>query len=79
MATADRIRIEIAFDGQQVLSVLVAPETADELDQGLAGMGDGAYSFDADDGRYTVNLRRIVYVKRFARESRVGFGAGAGT
>ena len=80
MATADRIRIEIAFDGQQVLSVLVPPETADELDRGLAGTGDGAYSFDADDGRYTVTLRRIVYVKRFARESRVGFGsAGAGT
>ena len=31
--------------------------------------------FDADDGRYTIALRRVVYVKRFARESRVGFGA----
>ena len=32
---------------------------------------------DAEDGRYTVSLARIVYVKRFARESRVGFGAAA--
>ena len=31
-------------------------------------------TFDAEDGRYTVSLRRIVYVKRFAREGRVGFG-----
>jgi hypothetical protein len=31
----------------------------------------------ADDGRYSILLRRVVYVKRFARESRVGFGAAA--
>jgi hypothetical protein len=34
-------------------------------------------SFDAEDGRYTVAIPKIVYVKRFARESRVGFGAAA--
>ena len=28
-----------------------------------------------DDGRYTVSLRRVVYVKRFMREGRVGFTA----
>ena len=33
----ERIRIEIAFDGQQVLSVLVALETADEFERALAG------------------------------------------
>jgi len=30
--------------------------------------------FEAEDGRYTIALRRVVYVKRFAREGRVGFG-----
>ena len=29
---------------------------------------------DASDGRYTVVLSRVVYMKRYARESRVGFG-----
>lgn len=77
MADTDRIRIEIAFDGQQVLSVLVPQMTADDLDRALAGDHDSAYSFEAEDGRYTVHLHRIVYVKRFARESRVGFGAVA--
>jgi hypothetical protein len=77
MADIDRVRIEIAFDGQQVLSVLVPQQTADDLDRALAGDHDSSYSFEADDGRYTVLLRRIVYVKRFARESRVGFGAVA--
>jgi hypothetical protein len=77
MADIDRVRIEIAFDGQQVLSVLVPQQTADDLDRALAGDHDSSYSFEADDGRYTVLIRRIVYVKRFARESRVGFGAVA--
>jgi hypothetical protein len=78
MSESERIRIEIAFDGQQVLSVLVPASAADDLDSALAsGTNDGSFSFDAEDGRYTVSLARVVYVKRFARESRVGFGAVA--
>jgi hypothetical protein len=74
MADNERIRIEIAFDGQQVLSVVVPLQTAEDLDRALGGDHDSSFSFEADDGRYTVLPRRIVYVKRFARESRVGFG-----
>jgi hypothetical protein len=77
VSDADRIRIEIAFDGQQVLSVLVSQGVADELDEALSA-GSGSFSFEAEDGRYTVSLARIVFVKRWARESRVGFGAVAG-
>ena len=76
MTDIDRIRIEIAFD-QQVLTVLVPQQAAEDLDRALAAGQDSAYSFDADDGRYTILLQRVVYVKRFARESRVGFGAAA--
>ena len=77
MNNAERIRIEIAFDGQQVLSVLVPISTAEDLDRALAGDHDSAYSFEADDGRYTISLQRVVFVKRWARESRVGFGSVA--
>jgi hypothetical protein len=77
MTETDRTRIEIAFDGTQVLSVIVPLQTAEDLDRALAGDHDTSYSFEADDGRYTIALRRVVYVKRFARESRVGFGAAA--
>ncbi len=77
MSELDRIRIEIALDGQQVLSVLVPQQTAEDLDRALAGDHDSPYSFEAEDGRYTVLLRRVVYVKRSARESRVGFGSAA--
>ena len=78
----ERIRIEIAFDGGQVMSAIVSPNEADALEQALgsadvrADAGDAAFSLDAEDGRYTIAVRRVVYVKRFARESRVGFGAG---
>lgn len=76
MADAERIRLEIAFKGGQTLSVNVPLTTADDLDRSL-GSGDGeALSFEAEDGRYTVAVKSIVFIKRHARESRVGFGAG---
>jgi hypothetical protein len=71
---AERIRIEVGFDGGQIMSALVESEAVDRLEQALASGDDGALPLDVEDGRYTVALRRIVYVKRFAREARVGFG-----
>ena len=74
MSSNDRVRVEIAFDGNQVLSVYVPSSTADDLDRALAGDQE-SLSFEAEDGRYTVHMRKVVYMKRLARESRVGFGA----
>jgi hypothetical protein len=68
-----RVRIEIAFDGGQVLAAFVPGEEADALERALGDGGDGAFALEAEDGRYTVSLRRVVYVKRFTREARVGF------
>jgi hypothetical protein len=83
VASPDRVRIEIAFDGGQIMSALVAVSSADALEQALgaadlrAGTGEAALSLEAEDGRYTIALQRVVYVKRFLRESRVGFGAAS--
>jgi hypothetical protein len=74
MATNERVRLEIAFEGTQVLNVYIPVSTADDIDRALAGAHE-SLSFEAEDGRYTVAVAKIVYVKRFARESRVGFGA----
>lgn len=68
----ERIRIEIGFDGGQVMGSFVNEQTADELEHALNGGGDGAFSLEAEDGRYTVSLRRVVYVKRFTKAP-VGF------
>jgi hypothetical protein len=79
----ERIRIEVAFDGGQVMGAIVNPANADALEQALAAAdvradaGDAAFALEAEDARYTIALRRVVYVKRFARESRVGFGTAA--
>jgi hypothetical protein len=72
---ADRVRIEIGFDSGQVMGAAVTPEAADALEQALGSGAEGAFQIEVEDGRYTLVLRRIVYVKRFAREARVGFGA----
>jgi len=72
----ERVRIEIAFDGGQIMGAYVELSAADELERSLGEGRDGAVALDAEDGRYTVVLRRVVYVKRFVREGRVGFSSG---
>jgi hypothetical protein len=69
----ERVRIEIAFDGGQIMGAYVELSAADELERALGDGHDGAIALQAEDGNYTVALRRVVYVKRFAREGRVGF------
>jgi len=54
----------------------VTGHSADELERALAAGGESVIALDAEDGRYAVAVRKVTYVKRFARESRVGFGAG---
>ena len=44
------------------------------VERGLATDQGGTLMLDASDGRYTIMLGRVVYMKRYARESRVGFG-----
>lgn len=66
-------RIELGFDGSQIMSALVTAQAADELESALEAGKGGTLALDAEDGRYTVALGRVVYLKRFAREGRLGF------
>jgi hypothetical protein len=74
VSSNEHVRIEIGFDGSQIMSALVTPETADDLENALRSGNAGSVVLDAEDGRYTVPLGRVVYLKRFAREARLGFG-----
>jgi hypothetical protein len=56
------------------MAALVTAAHADQIERALADGEESALAFDAEDGRYTVMLRRVVYLKRFARVSGVGFG-----
>jgi len=76
VADSERVWLEIAFEGGQALRVTVPLGVAEELDRGLASEGD-SISFEAEDGRYTLALKKIVFVKRYARAETVGFGAAA--
>ena len=69
----ERVRVEIGFDGGQIMGAYVELDGADNLEQALDEDRDGSLALEAEDGRYTVSLRRVVYVKRFTREGRVGF------
>jgi hypothetical protein len=74
VAEHESVRIELAFDGGQIIAAVVAHETADAVERALAAGSQGSLQLDTDDGRLTVVLPQIVYVKRYARESSVGFG-----
>ena len=70
----ERVRIEVAFERGQAFSALVDTGVADEIERRLKDGAEGTVDVEAEDGRYVVVLREVAYVKRFARESRVGFG-----
>jgi hypothetical protein len=67
------VRVEIGFEGGQILSWLVTVESADALDRKLSSGGSGTVALDSQEGTVTLVIERVVYVKRHARESRVGF------
>lgn len=77
MADTERVRIEIGFDGGQVLGAFVATASAQELEQALHKDGPRVVVLDSEDGPYHVVVPRVAYFKRFNRAARVGFGSGS--
>jgi hypothetical protein len=76
MADMQQVRVEIGFDGGQALSLLAERAGVEQLERSLADAREGSVVLESEDGSYTIALRKITYVKRFARESKVGFGDG---
>jgi hypothetical protein len=70
----ESVRIEVAFTGGPTIAENVSPAGADALEHALAAGAQGTHQLDTDDGRTLVVLGNVAYVKRFARDSRVGFG-----
>jgi hypothetical protein len=68
------VRIEIGLEGGQILSALVTPASADVLEGALRSpSGQATVELQAEDGVMVLVVPRVLYVKRFARETRVGF------
>ncbi|MGZ4399010.1 MAG: hypothetical protein ACXVZ1_11425 [Gaiellaceae bacterium] len=74
MPEPERVRIEIGFEGSQIMGTLVTLKAADALEQALAKGDAGTVTLESEEGdALIVVLAKVVYVKRFSRASRVGF------
>jgi hypothetical protein len=74
VADDERVRVEIGFEGGQVIGAFIAPASADQLEKALHEDGPRVVVLDSEDGPYHVVVPRVSYFKRFSRSSRVGFG-----
>ena len=69
------VRIEVALDGGQIMGALVTQASADALDRALRAGSGGTVELESQEGTIVLVLPRVLYLKRFAREMRVGFKA----
>lgn len=76
MADNEQIRLEIAFEGGQIIGGTVTPVVADAFQAALGGNGL-VFELDALEGNFLVALGKVVYVKRVSRETQIGFGSTA--
>jgi hypothetical protein len=76
VAEGDRVRIEIGFEGGQVIGGFVDPASADTMERALHEDAARVVVLELEDGRYHVVVPRVAYFRRFSRASRVGFAAG---
>jgi hypothetical protein len=72
----ERVQIEVGFDGQHIMIAKVSQADADRLDEAFRNRSGDVVTVETEDGSYAVAAAKVVYVKRFARSGRVGFGAG---
>lgn len=72
---SERVRVEVGFQGGQVIGTFVTLETADQLERALHEDGPRVVVLDTDEGPYHVVVPEVAYLRRFNRASRVGFTA----
>jgi hypothetical protein len=73
MADAPR-RIDIGFQGGQVLSVRVSQEVHDEFRKALSNSSaDRWFELHTQDSEVHIDLSQVVYVRLDTDEHRVGF------
>ena len=75
MTDGERVRVEVGFQGGQVIGGFITPASADELERALHEDGPRVIVLDTDEGPYHVIVPLVAYFRRFSRASRVGFTA----
>jgi hypothetical protein len=67
-------RIDVGFQGGQVLPVRVRQEAVDELRKALAdASADRWFELKTQDSEVSIDLSQVVYVRVDTEESKVGF------
>ncbi len=69
----ERVRIELGFEGGQIVGGFVSATSAEQLESALHKDGPRVVVLESEDGPIHVVVPRVAYYKRFARASRVGF------
>jgi hypothetical protein len=76
VASGERVRVEVGFEGGQVIGGFVDSVSAEQLERALHEDGPRVIVLETEDGPYHVVVPRVSYFRRFNRASRVGFAAG---
>jgi hypothetical protein len=70
----ETMRIDVGFQGGQVLPVRATKEAYDALARALEGDGGGRWHrLETQDSEILVDLPQVIYVRRDVEEHRVGF------
>jgi hypothetical protein len=67
-------RIDLGFEGGQILSARVDKDAYEDLKKALAkGSADRWYELETQDAEIAVDLAKVVYLRVDTEEQRVGF------
>ena len=69
---SDAKRVEIGFDGGQVVSVRLAEEGFQELRRAVEG-GDGWHDLRTEEGTFALDLRKVVFFRGAGGSHSIGF------
>ena len=74
---AKRDRVEIGFDGGQVIAARLTEKQLGELRKAL-DKGEGWHDISTEDGDVAVDLDEVIFVRVAAPEHRIGFATTEG-
>ena len=72
---AERTRVEIGFEGGQVVSLRLDDEGLTGLRQAVEG-DSGWRDLTTDEGTFSVDLSKVVFVRSASASHTVGFSGG---
>ncbi|UJA18877.1 hypothetical protein HJD18_00760 [Thermoleophilia bacterium SCSIO 60948] len=70
---AEAKRIEIGFDGGQVISVRLTDERVDELRKAVGGPDAGWHDLETADGTLALDLAKVSFVRGSGGGASIGF------